>query len=248
MKIEGCIALVTGANRGLGRAYVEALLGAGAAKVYAGARDPAAITDPRLTPVRLDITDPAQVAAAAALRTDVTLLINNAGIMLATPMLAEGSEAAMRREIEVNLFGTLRMVRAFAPVLAANGGGAIVNMLSVVSWFTSPFNATYGASKKAELALTDAARIELKGQGTRVIGVYAGYIDTDMAAHVDVEKVSPQEVAAATLAGVEAGLDHVRVGARADEIWTMQRTAPADVESMMQEAWDASIAPAPDGT
>jgi len=240
MKIAGSIALVTGANRGLGRAYVEALLAAGAAKVYGGARDPASITDPRVTPIRLDVIDPAQVAAAAAGCADVTLLINNAGIMLATPMLADGSDEAMRREMEVNVFGTLSMIRAFAPVLAANGGGAIVNMLSVVSWFTSPFNATYGASKRAELAVTDGARIQLEAQGTQVIGVYAGYIDTDMAAHVDVDKVSPHEVAEATLKGVEAGLDHVPVGARAAEIWNAQRTAPAELEAAMQRAWDAS--------
>jgi len=246
MEIAGSIALVTGANRGLGRAYVEALLAAGAGKVYAGARDPASITDPRVTPIRLDIVDPGQVAAAAALCADVTLLINNAGIMLASPMLAEGSDEAMRREMEVNVFGTLSMIRAFAPVLAANGGGAIVNMLSVVSWFTSPFNATYGASKHAELAVTNGARIQLKAQGTRVIGVYAGYIDTDMAAGVDADKISAREVAEATLAGVEAGLDHVPVGARAQEIWEAQRTAPAELEATMQKAWDASQAAAAD--
>jgi len=240
MNIAGGIALVTGANRGLGRAYVEALLAAGAAKVYGGARDPAQIATPGVTPVRLDVTDPAQVAAAAARCADATLLINNAGVMLMTPMLAEGSEAAMRREMEVNVFGTLRMIRAFAPVLAGNGGGAIVNMLSVVSWFTSPFNATYGASKRAELAVTDGARIQLKAQGTQVIGVYAGFIDTDMAAGVDAEKVSPREVALATLEGVEAGLDHVLVGARAHEIWNAQRTSPADLEASLQRIWDAS--------
>jgi NAD(P)-dependent dehydrogenase (short-subunit alcohol dehydrogenase family) len=239
MKIAGTIALVTGANRGLGRAYVEALLAAGAARVYAGARDPASIGDPRVTPVRLDVTRADEVAAAAALCRDVTLLINNAGIMLMTPMLADGSDEAMRREMEVNVFGTLAMIRAFAPVLAANGGGAIADMLSVVSWFTSPFNATYGASKQAELAVTDAARIQLKGQGTRVIGVYAGYIDTDMAAGVDAEKISAREVAEATLAGVEAGLDHVPVGARAAETWRARCEAPAGLEAAMQAAWDA---------
>lgn len=244
MKIAGCIALVTGANRGLGRAYVEALLAAGAGKVYGGARDPASIDDPRVTPVRLDITDPAQVAAAAARCADVNLLINNAGIMLMTPMLARDSESAMRREMEVNVFGTLAMIRAFAPVLGANGGGAIVNMLSVVSWFASPFNATYGASKRAELTVSDAARIELKSQGTRVIGVYAGFIDTDMVAAVDAAKIAPQEVAQATLAGVEAGLDHVHVGARAAEIWNAQRTDPGELEATMQRAWDASQAAA----
>jgi NAD(P)-dependent dehydrogenase (short-subunit alcohol dehydrogenase family) len=137
MNIENSVALVTGANRGLGKAYTDALLAAGAAKVYGGARDASsvAITDNRLIPVKLDVTQDKDVQAATAACADVNLLINNAGIMLASPMLAEDSEAALRAEMEVNVFGMLRMVRAFAPVLARNGGGAIANMLSVVSWF-----------------------------------------------------------------------------------------------------------------
>src|SRR5579863_704386 len=186
MKIENSITLVTGANRGLGKAYTDALLAAGAAKVYAGARDPAsvAITDKRLVPVKLDVTQDQDVHAAAESCPDVNLLINNAGIMLASPMLADGSEAALRAEMEVNVFGMLRMVRAFAPVLAKNGGGAIANMLSVVSWFTYPFNATYCASKHAALALTEGVRIQLKSQGTQVVAVYAGFIETDMASEL----------------------------------------------------------------
>ena len=122
---------------------------------------------------------------------DVNLLINNAGVMLKSPMLAEGSEDALRREMEVNVYGVLAMVRAFAPILARNGGGAIVNMLSVVSWFVNPFNATYCASKHAASAVTDALRIQLKAQGTHVVGVYAGFIDTDMAARVNAPKPPP---------------------------------------------------------
>jgi NAD(P)-dependent dehydrogenase (short-subunit alcohol dehydrogenase family) len=153
MHIENSIALVTGANRGLGKAYTDALLAAGAAKVYAGARLTASVlvTDKRLVPVKLDVTEDGDVRAAATSCADVNLVINNAGIMLASPMLADGSEAALRAEMEVNVFGMLRMVRAFAPVLAKNGGGAIANMLSVVSWFVFPFNATYCASKHATL-------------------------------------------------------------------------------------------------
>src|ERR1700722_16963311 len=202
MNIENSVALVTGANRGLGKAYTDALLAAGAVKVYAGARDPSsvAITDARVIPVKLDVTQADDVNAAAEACADVNLVINNAGIMLAKPMLAEDSEAALRAEMEVNVFGMLRMVRAFAPVLAKNGGGAIVNMLSVVSWFVSPFNATYCASKHAALALTDAVRIQLKAQGTQVVAVYAGYIDTGMAAGVKRPKTSPQQVAERTLA------------------------------------------------
>jgi NAD(P)-dependent dehydrogenase (short-subunit alcohol dehydrogenase family) len=240
MEVKGSVALVTGANRGLGRAFVDALLAAGAAKVYAAARDPRTISNPMATTIRLDVSSAEEVAAAAARCTDLTLLINNAGIMLGNPMLtAAGSEESMRRELEVNVFGTLRMIRAFAPALALNGGGAIVNVLSVVSWFTSPFNATYCASKHAELAVTDACRIQLKGQGTQVLGVYAGYIDTDMAANVEAEKSTPREVAERSLEGVESGIDHVLADASAHETWRTRCAAPRELEQTMQAAWDA---------
>jgi NAD(P)-dependent dehydrogenase (short-subunit alcohol dehydrogenase family) len=238
MDIEGCVALVTGANRGLGRAYADALLAAGAAKVYAGARDPSAIADPRLIPVRLDVTSPADVAAAAEACGDADLLINNAGAMFSSPMLAEGSDAVMRREMEVNVYGVLAMIRAFAPVLAANGGGTIANMLSVVSWFVAPFNATYCASKHAALAVTDGARIQLKAQGVHVLGVYAGFIDTDMAAAIDQPKVSPRQVAERTLDGVRRGLDHVLADDRAEDVWRTLRRDPAEIAAGMQRAWD----------
>jgi NAD(P)-dependent dehydrogenase (short-subunit alcohol dehydrogenase family) len=238
MNIEGSVALVTGANRGLGKAYADALLAAGAAKVYAGARDPSTIGDDRLIPVKLDVTAPLEVAAAAARCTDVNLLINNAGVLHWSSMLAKGSEAAMRSEMEVNVFGMLAMIRAFAPILAANGGGAVANMLSVVSWFTSPFNATYCASKHAALALSDAVRIELRAQGTQVVSVYAGFIDTDMAASIDQPKTSPVQVAERTLAGIVDGVDHVLADARAEAVWTASRTDPAQIERTMQAAWD----------
>jgi NAD(P)-dependent dehydrogenase (short-subunit alcohol dehydrogenase family) len=240
MNIENSIALVTGANRGLGKAYTDALLGAGAAKVYAGARDPSsvAITDPRLVPVKLDVTQDSDVQAAAAACADVNLLINNAGIMLASPMVAEDSESALRAEMEVNVFGMLRMVRAFAPVLAKNGGGAIANMLSVVSWFVFPFNATYCASKHAALALTEGVRIQLKSQGTQVVAVYAGFIDTDMAAGFDREKTAPQQVAERTLAGIRDGLDDVHADERSEAIWQAVRSDPAGLHAQMQQQWD----------
>jgi NAD(P)-dependent dehydrogenase (short-subunit alcohol dehydrogenase family) len=244
MEIAHCVALVTGANRGLGKAYCEALLAAGAAKVYAGARDPKSVgvSDPRLVPLQLDVTREDQVAAAAARCSDVTLLINNAGILLNQPMLAPDSESALRAEMEVNVFGLLRMMRAFAPVLKKNGGGAIANMLSVVSWFVSPFNATYCASKHAALAVTDGARLQLKPQGTQVIGVYAGFIDTDMAAHFNGPKTPPQLVAQKTLEGVRRGLDHVRVDARAEEIWEASRIDPEGLHARMQAVWNEKTA------
>lgn len=240
MNIENSVALVTGANRGLGKAYTDALLAAGAAKVYAGARDPAsvAITDKRLVPVKLDVTQEKDVLAAAAACPDVNLLINNAGIMLASPMLAEDSEATLRAEMEVNVFGMLRMVRAFAPVLAKNGGGAIANMLSVVSWFVFPFNATYCASKHAALALTEGVRIQLKSQGTQVVAVYAGFIDTDMAAGFDREKTPPQQVAERTLDGIRNGLNDVHADERSEAIWQAVKSDPAGLRAQMQQQWD----------
>lgn len=243
MDINNCVALVTGANRGLGKAYTDALLAAGAAKVYAGARQPSSITDPRLVPVKLDVTQSEDVNAAAETCADINLLINNAGIMLAKPMLAADSEAAFRAELEVNVFGVLRMVRAFAPVLAKNGGGAIANMLSVVSWFVYPYNATYCASKHAALAVTDGVRIQLKAQGTQVVAVYAGFIDTDMAASVDSPKVSAQQVAERTLAGVREGQDHVHADERSEQVWQMLKTDPAALHAQMQHAWDEGRGP-----
>jgi NAD(P)-dependent dehydrogenase (short-subunit alcohol dehydrogenase family) len=240
MQIEGSVALVTGANRGLGKAYAMALLTGGAAKVYAGAREPSAIADPRLLPVRLDVTKPDDITAAAALCRDVNLLINNAGVMYSSPMLADGSDAAMRREMEVGVFGVLGMIRAFAPILKQNGGGAIVNVLSVVSWFTLPFNATYCAVKHAALAVTEGARIELKAQGTRVLAVHAGFIDTDMAAGVTQPKTPPQQVADRTLEALRSGDDLVLADDRAHHVWQATRSDPIGFARGMQKLWDDS--------
>ncbi|MFI6476655.1 SDR family oxidoreductase [Nonomuraea sp. NPDC050663] len=209
--MEAWTALVTGANRGLGKALADALLSRGARTVYAGARDPETVTDPRLVPVRLDITDPASVAAAAERCGDVTLLINNAGIGLRGGLIAPGSLDAARAEMETNYFGTLAMCRALAPTLARNGGGAIVNVLSVLSWITLPGLGTYSASKAAAWAMTNGVRQELAGQGTRVVGVHAAFIDTDMAAGVDLPKTSPATVAELVLDAVEKGEEEVLV-------------------------------------
>ena len=208
MQINGTTALVTGANRGLGRRFAQALLERGAAKVYAGARNPDSVDLPGVVPVRLDITDPAQVAAAAELAGDVDLLINNAGSGTHTRLLA-GDLADIRLEMETHYFGTLAMARAFAPVLARNGGGAMANVLSVLSWLSSPTADAYYAAKAAELSLTNALRVSLADQKTLVTALHVGYMDTDMAAHVTGPKSDPSLVANLLLDGVEAGQPEV---------------------------------------
>lgn len=209
MKIENSVALVTGANRGLGKALTTALLDAGAAKVYATARDTSTITDPRLTPLRLDITDPASVAAAAAAAQDVTLLINNAGISTGTRIL--DGEAGLREELEANYLGPVAVARAFAPILQANGGGALVNVLSVLSWLTGERVAGYSGAKSAMWSATNSLRLALHAQGTLVTGVHVGYLDTDMAATITSPKIDPKVVADAILRAVEAGEHEVLV-------------------------------------
>lgn len=238
MDIKGCTALVTGASRGLGRAYVDALYDRGATKVYAGVRDLASIIDRRVTPLRLDVTSSDQIAAAAAACTDVDLLINNAGAMMAKPILDPGADVALSTELETNVMGVLRMANAFAPILARNAGGCMVNMLSVVSWYVYPFNATYCASKHAALAVTNALRVQLRAQATLVVGVYAGFIDTDMAAQVSGDKTPPAEVANRTLDGVQNGSNHVFADEVAENMWAMVRSDPRQLEAMSQQLWD----------
>ena len=208
MKISGSVALVTGANRGLGRSFALALAERGAT-VYAGARDPGTVTDPGLVPVRLDVSDPADIAAVAERCGDVTLLVNNAGVAHAGPVL--GSLDGARREMEVNYFGTLALSRAFAPILGAAGGGALVNMLSVLSYVSFPGLGSYGASKAAAWSLTNALRLELAEQGTLVVGVHAGFIDTEMAAAAPPPKLDPSDVVRQTLDAVEEGRPEVWV-------------------------------------
>ncbi|NHT19468.1 SDR family oxidoreductase [Cellulomonas sp. IC4_254] len=195
-------ALITGANRGLGRHFATELLARGAT-VYAAAREPATIDLPGVRPLALDITDPDAVKAAAALAADVDLLINNAGVSTGSTLL--GDLAGVRAEMDVNFWGTLSMVRAFAPVLAANGGGAVVNVASALSWFAAPGAGAYAVSKAANWNMSNALRLELAGQGTRVTSVHLGLADTDMAAGLDGPKTDPAVVVRRTLDAVAAG-------------------------------------------
>ncbi|HKS17780.1 MAG TPA: SDR family oxidoreductase [Bradyrhizobium sp.] len=238
MNIEGCVALVTGANRGLGKAYVEALLDAGCAKVYAGMRTGGTEPGERLVPIPLDVTSSQSVAAAAARCRDVNLVINNAGVMSRTPVLSKDVEVALQREMDVNVLGLIRMANAFAPVLASQGGGALVNMLSIVSWFTSAFNATYCASKHAAFAVTESMRMELRAQGTLVVSVHAGFIDTDMVAHIALPKVSPRQVAEQTLQGLRDRVEVVLADDRSQQVWNTTFNDPASIARTQQQIWD----------
>lgn len=209
MKIENAVVLVTGANRGIGLAFSRELLARGASKVYAGARDPATVTQSGVHALRLDVDRPEDVAAAAALASDVTLIINNAGIAQSGGFLAADSEEVARRIFETNFFAMLRVSKAFAPILKANGGGALLNVLSIAAWVNGGELAAYSASKSAAWSLTNALRSELAAQKTQVLALHMGYVDTDLTRGFDVPKSSPEEIVKRALDGVEAGADEV---------------------------------------
>ncbi len=219
MKINGSVALVSGANRVIGYAFVKELLARGASKIYVTARDPSSLSellkggDARLVALKLDVTNPAQIAEAAKAASDVTLLINNAGIAGYHGAISAPYLALARQEMEVNYFAPLAMIRAFAPALAASGGGAIVNVLSFLSLVTVPSAGTYSASKAASLAMTLSARAELAAQGTLVVASMPAQTETELGRNLMPEpRLTPQEVAAGSLDAVEAGLDEVFPG------------------------------------
>ncbi|MER8002149.1 SDR family oxidoreductase [Streptomyces sp. NPDC095613] len=210
MQIAHSVALVTGANRGLGRHFATQLLERGAAKVYATARDPESVDLPGAEVLGLDITDPASVAAVAAAATDVTLLVNNAGINTKNDLL-NGDLNQIELEMNTAFYGPLRMIRAFAPILKSGGGGAIVNVLSAAAWIPSEDWGAYHAAKAAAWSLTNSVRLELAGQSTLVTGVYLGPTDTDLARGLSFpfELNDPADVIRAALDGVEAGQSEV---------------------------------------
>ncbi len=212
-KIEGTIALVTGANRGIGRALTEALLARGVKKIYAAARNPEALSalydDARLVPLRLDVTDADQVRAAAEIAADVELVFSNAGVAIPGGIADAMVLDQARRQMEVNYFGPLQLLQHLAPALARNGGGAVVTVGSLAGLTNIAFLPTYSASKAALHSLTQAARMLLAAQGTAVFGVYPGPVDTDMTRGFDMPKTSPRDVALAILDGIEAGQEDI---------------------------------------
>jgi NAD(P)-dependent dehydrogenase (short-subunit alcohol dehydrogenase family) len=213
----GTVAFVTGANRGIGRALVDALLARGAAKIYAGARRPetlaalVAASGGRVVPVTLDVTHPSEIQAAAAQAPDVRLLINNAGIIAQFGGAFTDASwlGAAREEYEVNVLGALAVTQAFAPILARNGGGTVANVSSVAGLVALDVLTSYSASKAALHSVTQATRSSLRGQGTYVAGVYPGPVDTDMAKPIEWAKATPADAADAILDGLEAGDEEI---------------------------------------
>ncbi|MEU0482275.1 SDR family oxidoreductase [Streptosporangium sp. NPDC006013] len=209
MNIADQIALVTGSNRGIGRQFVLELLERGVSKVYATTRRSESLEglyfdDSRVVPLRLDLLDHESVVTAAAAARDVTLLINNAGIVTGAPLVT-GDLTEVRREMDTHFWGTLDVIREFSPVLAANGGGAIVNVLSALSWFAAPGTGSYSAAKAAEWNMTNGVRLELAAQDTLVQGVLLGAADTDMSSGYDGPKIDPRDVPRLSLDGLAAG-------------------------------------------
>ncbi len=241
LQIVDQVALVTGANRGIGRALVEALVARGARKVYAAARKPEALKDlvaasqGRVVALRLDITDPADVARAAEQANDVDLLVNNAGVVGQVWGAFEDAAwiDAARQEFETNVVGTLRVSQAFAPVLARQGGGAIANIVSVAGLVGMPMLLSYSSSKAALHSITQTTRQLLRGQGTFVAGVYPGPIDTAMAEAITVEKASPSSAAEAILDGLEQGLEEIYPDPFAVELGSTYAANPKALEAQV---------------
>ena len=209
MKIEGSVVLVTGANRGIGAEYVRQLLDRGASKVYAAARDIESVTNDKAVAIALDVTSASDIEAAVQSCGDVSMLINNAGILRETSVMADNALENAKAEFDTNVWGPMNLSKSFAPILAANGGGAIVNVLSLVSWMSVKEVGTYAMSKSAAWSLTNSLRLELADQGTLVVAVHPAFVDTDMAAKVVMPKTSTFQVVERTLDAVEAGLYEV---------------------------------------
>ncbi|MEM8809002.1 MAG: SDR family oxidoreductase [Cyanobacteria bacterium P01_G01_bin.38] len=241
MHLENAVALVTGANGGIGQYYVEALRTAGVSRIYAGARNPnslaemATLEPQRIIPIPLDITSEESVTTASEAYQDVTLLINNAGIGLLKGFISAADLSGARAEMAVNYFGTLAMCRAFAPILQRNGGGAIVNMLSILSKINFPMNASYSASKAAALLMTQGVRAELAAQGTLVIGVMPGTVDTEGSKNFPPPKVSPEVVVQEALQAVVDEVEDVYPGEQAKEMAAQLLKDPKSLEKAMAQ-------------
>lgn len=234
--LNGAVVLVTGANGGIGTHFVHDALARGASKVYATARNPRTWDDDRIVPLALDVTDPASIQAAVEAAPDVTVLINNAGILPSSAGILTHTEAEIRTNVETNFFGPLFLARAFAPVLAAKGETAIIDIHSAASWFA--LGGIYSATKAALWSATNSLRLELAPQGVHVVGVHVGYVDTQMAAHTTDPKTDPADLVRTVFDGLEAGEYEVL----ADETSVQLKAAlSAPIEAMYPELKTASV-------
>jgi NAD(P)-dependent dehydrogenase (short-subunit alcohol dehydrogenase family) len=239
MEIKNAVALVTGANGGIGSHFVEQLLQLQIAKIYVCARTTSklqtlvALDPARIIPIELDVTNPQSVKAAADRCSDVTLLINNAGTSLNHGIVSAPDLEAAKAEMDVNYFGMAAMCRAFAPILKQQGGGAIVNILSLLGKVNLPFSGSYSASKAAAISMTQSVRAELAAQKTLVVGVMPGTVDTDLAKSWPDPKVAPAEVAKAALAAVIANEEDVYPGEQAAQVSAQLLVDPKGVEKYM---------------
>ena len=235
MRIDGCEALVTGAGGGIGTPLVKALAERGARRIHAVdlAAPLAAASFPDgagIEPLALDVADEAAVQRTAKQCADVTLVVNNAAIITWEGMMGAPSLAAARTQFEVNFWGYLHVARAFAPVLAANGGGALVNVLSEVARVNAPFCAAYSASKAAAWSATQCMRAELAAQGTHVLAVFPSSTDTPMVADFGGEKQPPEDVAYGILDALGAGLEDTCIGAHSIQTEALMRSDPKAAE------------------
>lgn len=236
MEVKGKNVLVTGANGGIGSAFVKELLQRGVSKVYAAARNKDSLEhlkqlDPeRVVAVALNITDAAQIADAACTCSDVQILINNAGVNRGMWLTAPSGQEAARDEMEVNFFGTLAMCRTFAPIITANAGGVIASVCSLLGLVNMPVIGTYCASKAAVHSLIQGLRGELAPKGIKVIGIYPGQVDTKMTEGADGPKAAPEQVVTAILDGLEIGTEQIFPDAMSQEVHTMLLADPGQVE------------------
>ena len=238
MNLEGAVVLITGAGGGIGQAATRALVDAGVARVYAATRVENAevgLTHDRVVPIHLDVTDPASITAAAARCTDVTVLINNAGVNHTAPIVGADDDDWARHEIEVNYLGPLAVTRAFAPVLAANGGGAIVNVLSILSRINHPGMATYCASKAAMFSATQALRAQLRRQNTFVCAFMPGAVDTRLTAHLPIPKMTTAETATALVDALANSVEDAYPGDMAGGVSAGLASDHKAVEAMFAE-------------
>lgn len=234
MQMTTATVLVTGANRGIGRALTDELLAAGAKKIYATARsaeglDALSAIDPRIVALKLDVADPQSVAAAAAAAPDVTLLINNAGV-IDFGSFTETDANAIKRNFDTNFYGALNMSLAFAPLISSNGGGKIANFLTVVALASMPGLSVYNASKAAAWSMTQSLRASFAAQNVDVIGVFPGPVDTDMLAGVEMPKTSPADVARAVIAGIEAEEEDIFPDPMSENVYARWRTDHKAIE------------------